>query len=78
MSSFEEPTNEERAERIVPTIEAYLQARGDGNGVFDETSDPSDLLADLMHFAKRDGYDFESWLNVARINFNAEIEEDQS
>ena len=37
---------------------------------------PSDLLADLMHLARRVETDFESALSTARVNFNAEVQEE--
>lgn len=31
-----------------------------------------DLLADLMHWANRDGYDFDALVSTARMHFEAE------
>ena len=36
----------------------------------------SDLLADLMHWAKRDGVGFDRLLSTAEMNFNEEDAED--
>ncbi len=61
-----EPTNDERANRIMPTLEAYAKVRGDQLDT-DADSDPADLLADLMHYANREGLDFQKWLTMAEI-----------
>ncbi len=72
-SPFCDPTNDERANRIPPTIEAYVKARGDM--AEDDATDSIDLLTDLMHYAKREGYDFDKWMVMAQVNFNSEGEE---
>lgn len=72
MTLFADPTNDDRADRIPPTLQAYATARGDAD---DEESDLSDVLTDLMHYAKREGYDFPALLTTAEMNFTEEVEE---
>ncbi len=68
-----EPTNEERADRIDTVMQAYcltLEGR-DFNG---DEDDVRDLLTDLMHFCARMEIDFEENLRVARDNYQHERE----
>lgn len=75
MSPFEhttdEPTNDERADRIDTVMQAYcltLEGR-DFNG---DEDDVKDLLTDLMHFCLRMDIDFEENLRIARNNYEYE------
>jgi hypothetical protein len=67
----DEPTNEERADRIDTVMQAYcltLESR-DFDG---DEDDVKDMLTDLMHFCERMEIDFEENLRVARNNYNHE------
>jgi hypothetical protein len=69
--STDEPTNEERADRINTVMQAYcltLESR-DFDG---DEDDVKDMLTDLMHFCERMEIDFEENLRVARNNFEHE------
>ena len=72
-----DPTNEERAARIFPTMETYLDVLyGGSTGNIDET-DIIDLLTDLMHWCKQHDEPFEEHLESAKGNFEAEVEEER-
>lgn len=72
--AFHEPTNTDRAARIDETMEAYRTAQTGTPNRMEDPQDLSDLLADLMHWCKREGVNFEAELTTARTNFEAEIE----
>lgn len=71
-----EPTNDERANRIPPALLAYEEAKGDGNGIPDETS-IRDLLADLMHYCRKNDLNFNQELRFAAENFEIEVNEEE-
>jgi hypothetical protein len=71
----EDPTNQERASRARSSISAYLCCR-DGHLLLDKAvereTNVSDLLADLMHYCREEGLSFDSALQTAMTNFEAE------
>ena len=70
-------TNEERAEHGWAILEMYAMNCGDPN---DHTANLTDVLADLMHLAKRQPelkLHFDRRLEMARWHFEAELEEEQ-
>jgi hypothetical protein len=67
----QEPTNEERAERIDKVMQAYCLAL-EGWYFYGDEDDIKDLLTDLMHFCERMDIDFEGNLRVARDNYEHE------
>ena len=71
-----EPTNKVRASRIDTVMQAYCQVLESRDFDGDE-DDVKDLLADLMHFCKRNLIDFDDNLRVARDNYEHEIEHDR-
>lgn len=74
-------TNWTRAERGLAAITAWKAAAGE-TGTPDDPGNLSDLLADLMHYARLcrtpdgDDIDFAAALETARINFDAEANEE--
>lgn len=67
------PTNEDRASRIDDTLDAYRTAQTGAANRMEDPQDVSDLLADLLHWCKREDVDFEQELATARMNFNVEV-----
>ena len=67
----DEPTNEERANRIDTVMQAYCLTLESRDFEGDE-DDVKDLLTDLMHFCERMEIDFEENLRVARDNYEHE------
>lgn len=67
----DEPTNEERADRIDTVMQAYCLTL-EGRDFDGDEDDVKDLLADLMHFCERMEIDFEENLRVARNNYEHE------
>lgn len=65
-----EPTNDSRADLALQAL-----ANSDQGG--QEDTDVTDLLADLMHFCRREGFDFDYCLQSARMHFEEEVEEEQ-
>lgn len=72
-----EPTNADRAARIDVTLDAYRAAQTGTKGRQPDPQDVSDLLADLMHWCRREDVDFEDELKTAGMNFDAEIDEEE-
>lgn len=70
-----EPTNEERADRIDTVMQAYCLTL-EGRDFDGDEDDVKDLLTDLMHFCARMEIDFEENLRVARDNYDHEREEE--
>jgi hypothetical protein len=75
-----EPTNQERADRIRQIIETIAPYNEDSD---DWQSGVTNILTDLMHFCRKNKTDpygndlnFDKELEMARINFEAEIEEE--
>ncbi len=68
------PTNEERRDRAYSTIDSYcLEAYPDTvHGIEIDDEIITDLLTDLQHFCQHNGHDFDTCLNMARHNFEAE------
>lgn len=64
-------TNEQRAEQAYRTILYFEQQPGVGR-----ESSLKDLLCNLMHWADEQGEDFDDALEVARMNYEAEILEE--
>jgi hypothetical protein len=65
------PTNAERAQWAEDALDAFSDAaKMEGE---DDKTVMSDLLANLMHFARQNGIDFESALTMARTNFEHEV-----
>lgn len=71
-----EPTNETRALRIDEMMERYCWVLERRRWMRDE-DDLKDMLTDLMHLCNRDGVDFDDILRTARMNYEAEIEEEE-
>lgn len=71
------PTNADRAARIDVTLDAYRAAQTGTKGRQPDPQDVSDLLADLMHWCRREDVDFEGELQTARMNFDAELDDDE-
>ncbi len=67
----DEPTNEERADRIDTVMQAYCLTL-EGRDFDGDEDDVKDMLTDLMHFCKRMEIDFEENLRVARNNYEHE------
>ncbi|MEK9137286.1 MAG: hypothetical protein AAB393_09190 [Bacteroidota bacterium] len=67
----DEPTNEERADRIDTVMQAYCLTLENRDFEGDE-DDVKDMLTDLMHFCLRMEIDFEENLRVARDNYQHE------
>jgi len=67
------PTNKDRAARIDDTLDAYRTAQTGTSNRLEDPQDVSDLLADLLHWCKREHVNFEQELATARMNFNAEV-----
>ena len=74
-----EPTNTDRRNRAEKALEFYKRKCLGEAGAMDETTF-DDLIADLMHYAKSksDDWDFEECLRIARNNFEAEVEDENS
>jgi hypothetical protein len=64
-------TNEDRAVRAVPALKQYMDAD------FDEPTNITDLLADLMHYAAHQDIDFDRCLETAEIHFHAEKDDEE-
>jgi len=60
------PTNQERAEKARYALYPYFEADPD------ELANLTDLLADLMHYSKLAGVDFESAMRIAEMHFEEE------
>lgn len=69
----DEPTNEERAERIDTVMQAYCLTLV-GRDFEGDEDDVKGLLTDLMHFCERMEIDFEGNLRVARDKYEHERE----
>lgn len=72
-----EPTNEDRAERVARMLEHYVSTvLGE---VADEEPDSkcelASLLADVMHFCKQHDIDYNGVLALAEIHYQAELDE---
>ncbi len=65
----EERTNERRASAAFSVVHGY-----GGNG--DQKNSIKDLLTDIMHLCRQEEYDFDAMLNMSRLHFQAEIEEE--
>ena len=72
-SRHDEPSNEERADRIDTVMQAYCLTL-EGRDYDGDEDDIRDLLTDLMHFCARIEIDFEENLRVARDNYDHERE----
>jgi len=70
-NTSDEPTNEERADRIDTVMQAYCLTL-EGRDFDGDEDDVKDLLTDLMHFCERMEIDFEENLRVARDNYEHE------
>src|SRR5512136_1220381 len=70
-TNTDEPTNEERANRIDTVMQAYCLTL-EGRDFDGDEDDVKDLLTDLMHFCERMEINFEANLRVARNNYEHE------
>lgn len=68
-----EGMNDRRAEWAAAALRAFMEATGT-----DEEDALGDLLADLMHWADRNNFDFESALDRARSHYVEETARDGS
>ena len=64
-------TNADRQNLAARTLRYYAEAKGENP----ESCDLVDLLADLMHYAAREGIDFHGFLECAGHHFNTEQKE---
>jgi hypothetical protein len=70
-NTTDEPTNEDRADRIDTVMQAYCLTL-EGRDFDGDEDDVKDLLTDLMHFCERMEIDFEENLRIARDNYEHE------
>ena len=71
-----EPTNDDRAMWAREAMNAFARATDMDTAGEDDQSIAGDLLANLMHLAHLDGFDFEAALATARMHFDEEREEE--
>lgn len=71
-----EPTNEDHCNHAVTALFAFANESGqnmsDGEPVIIQ-----DLLTDLMHLCRRQGYDFREILDIAERRFTEEVFEEE-
>lgn len=72
-----EPTNQDRINRIAPTLQAYCKAKNEVYDELDTDCEITDLMADLMHFCAKRGYDFLKCFRMAETHFEAETDEEK-
>jgi hypothetical protein len=72
---MEEETNQKRAERAESLIKKYDHSL-DNLGEIDETL-VSDVLADLMHYCRRNDIDIEETIEMAFLHFHEEVREEE-
>jgi hypothetical protein len=71
-----EPTNDERADWAFVACQEFAEATG--LSADDELPTViTDLIANLLHLADREGMCVESCLDTARMHYEAEQEEDE-
>ena len=73
MRDNDDPTNEERAEealKVMMVSDKYFM----GDQV--EAESLADLMADLLHLARRNGIEPDYVIRTAQMNFDAEVEEE--
>jgi hypothetical protein len=87
MSFFSEPDNDTRANLAEMALDVFcsktfggrdfqtLVGEGDHSNYSDAACALGDLICDLMHLARRQGFDPHSCVNAAIRNFEAEEEE---
>ena len=68
-----DPTNEERAETARAALDSNEKYFDGGEATRESIAD---LVADLLHLAQREGLDPESIIQTARMNFDAEMQEE--
>jgi len=77
MNHPDEPTNEDRADRIPPALEAYIATRGDtlegGPGSLPGLYDLADILADMRHYCDRERIDFNHAVAVSQDHHDQEV-----
>jgi hypothetical protein len=62
-----------RASRAEAAILQYAIAKGEARGLYTDTETIfTDFLADLMHFADREGLDLERCISMAALHYDAE------
>lgn len=74
------PTNSERASWARQALATFARLTGQdrsGDLQHDLPSVVGDLLADLMHFCRRQGVDFDACLDTARSHHSVEVLEDE-
>ena len=70
-----DPTNKDRSARIDKLLEYYAtECKGDA---YADESDAQDIITDIMHWCHSEGWNFDEYLETARMNFDAEIEEEK-
>lgn len=70
-------TNDERAAWAVHGLLAYATGKEGGDDLYDEAELViSDFLADLMHYAAREGIAFQACIDRASANYEEECTED--
>ena len=75
ISISDEPTNKERANRIVGVMHEYCHVL-EGRVFDDDDSDITDMLADVMHFCEQKGFNFKKLLAMAHTHWAAETNKD--
>ena len=73
MRDNDDPTNKERAEEALKVMMGSDKYFG-GDQV--EAESIADLVADLLHLARRSGIEPDYVIETARMNFDAEVEEE--
>ncbi len=66
MGYLNEPTNEDRVDRIDAIREFYKDSSDDDEALV------RDILTDLMHFCDDEGMDFNARLEMARMHYEEE------
>lgn len=72
--------NDARAEEAAMALDAYSRSKNGqacGTLACGDEETIIDLLADLLHFCRREDYDFDKLLRQARDGFNVEVVEEE-
>lgn len=71
---WEEDRDEDNRDRaaVAERVLEWYRKEKDDREEHDE-ADFRDLLSDMMHWAKREGINFEEELSIAKMNYNAEL-----
>lgn len=72
-----EPTNDDRAEWALEAGKVFAKRTGLSVDADELTCVISDLIADLMHLARKRGYDAEHLLDNGASHFRIEVQEEE-